>query len=198
MCDIEPTASLGTLHIDERNCYLGISTFPWYNKHTCQWYKITDIVNPGLYCAKPRMNKRNVLVDCEFVCDVPSQGLHIKKIVKSRICCLHHKYAKDSHYEEWEEPGSISIMRGIINQTYSNAVRNEIQEWANRLRFIEDNLYEQALCAFMLNDTYTMNELQERYNGLSKLYQNTECSKLLQKYYEMLLQKFNIMEASNT
>ena len=131
----------------------------------------------------------SVLVDCEFACDIPSQGVYIKQIVKPRIYCNHHRC--DSTHEEWEEPGTISIMRGIIVQTYINAVQNEIRIWADKLRFVQENLREQALCGMMLKEGYTQEELKQRFRALTKVYHpdaggSTECMQLLNQYYELL------------
>lgn len=190
MPDIEPTASLGKLFIDERNGYIGICKSNRYKANKCTWFKITDIENPGLYCTKPRVNmNNNVLVDCELAFDVPSQGISIKRIVKTRMHCNYRR--KNSQYLEWEEPGTISLMRAIIVQTYMEAVQNEIKRWQEQLRFIHDNLREQALCAMMLSENYTQEQLKQRFRALSKIYHpdaggSTETMQLLNQYYEIL------------
>lgn len=188
MPNLEPTVSLGCLFIDERNGYIGIGRNKKYNPKTCQWYKITDIRNPGLYCTKPRCDwHHKVMVDCEFVCDIPSQGIHIQRIVKQRIFCQHHPYAKDKHYEEWSEPGTISIMRGIIIQTYANAVQNEIKQWEDKLLCLNGLLYEQALCTFMLPNAFSQEILDERYKSLQQAFQGqTGCLMRIEKYYNLL------------
>ena len=178
----EPTASLGCLFVDERNGYIGIGRTKRYNQRHCRWFSIADIANPGLYCTKPRTGWNNrVLVDCEFVCDVPSLNLHIKKIIKTRIYCKHRPYTKNSRYEEWEEPGTISIMRGIITQAYINSLTSVYQP---QIHLMEEK--EKALCAFMLNENYTQEQLDARFLSLHELFVSESdeyALSLLKKYY---------------
>jgi hypothetical protein len=188
MQHLEPTASYGKLFIDERNGYIGLCPSARYNAKKCQWYKITDIENPGLYCTKPRCRwDHSVMVDCEFVCDVPSQGLHIKRIIKQQIHCQHHPYNKDTNYEEWSEPGVISMMRGIITQTYINAVSNQIKQWQDKLYYLDVCIEEQARCAFMLPRDYTQETLDRQYQILKEAFEHDiRCSLIIEKYYQVL------------
>ncbi len=187
----ETTASLGKLVVDERNGYLGISKTE-KGKEPIQWFKITDIENPGLYCIKPRIGWGNkVAVGCEFVCDIPSQHRRIKVVVKQRIYCKHRTYTKNSHYEEWDEPGTISIMRGIISQTYEHAVQSEWENISTKLRFIHNSLEEQALCAMFLDENYTTEQLDERFNQLKEILKDdAKQLDLLTSYYKALKQAF--------
>jgi hypothetical protein len=188
MPNLEPTTSLGKLFIDERNVYIGLCPSEKYNPKKCKWYSILDIENPGLYVTNPKCDmKHRVTVDCEFVCDIPSEGLHIKKIVKSRIYCQHHPYAKDKHYEEWSEPGTISIIRGVIIQTYANAVNREIKQWEDKLCFLNDCIQEQARCAFLLPVNFSQATLEERYQAIrTALEYNPSLVTILDKYYNSL------------
>ena len=188
MLNLEPTTSIGKLFIDERNGYIGLCPSERYNAKRCKWYSILDIENPGLYVTNPKCDmKHRVTVDCEFVCDIPSEGLHIKKIVKSRIYCQHHPYAKDKHYEEWSEPGTISIIRGVIIQTYANAVNREIKQWEDKLCFLNDCIQEQARCAFLLPMNFSQATLEERYQAIrTALEYNPSLVTILDKYYNSL------------
>ena len=186
--NLEPTTSFGKLFIDERNGYIGICKSERYNPKRCQWYSILDIENPGLYCTNPKCDmKHRVTVDCEFVCDIPSEGIRIKKIVKSRIFCQHHTYAKDKNYEEWSEPGTISIIRGIIIQTYANAVNREIAQWENKLYYLTSCITEQARCAFFLPTEYNQQEVDDRYQKLQQAFSdNPRCLSVIERYYKSL------------
>lgn len=185
----ETTASLGKLVVDERNGYIGISKTE-KGKEPIQWFKITDIENPGLYCVKPRIGWGNkVAVGCEFICDIPSQGRHIKEVVKQRIYCKHRTYTKNARYEEWDEPGTISIMRSIIESTYETAIKEELRPLAASIRFVKDSIHEQALCVFMLTNEYSEQELTARYDKLQAAFgDSAENLWLLGKYYHDLKQ----------
>lgn len=187
---LEPTSSFGCLFVDERHGYIGLCKTHKYNPNKCQWFALTDIENIGLYCTKPRMDwKHRVLVDCEIIFDVPTKGIQIKRIVRSRIYCQHHRHALNSRYEEWSEPGSIAIMREIINQAYLNVVQNEIKMWQDHLYAIESSLHEQARCAFMLPIQYTKEMVEQRYAALSSALETSpSCIKLLTKYHQILLE----------
>ena len=190
MQNIEPTSSFGRLFVDERHGYIGIGKSDKYNPKKCQWFKITDIENPGLYVVKPRADtKRRVAVDCEFICDVPSQGLHIKEIVRKRIFCTHHKYALNPQYEEWEEPGAISIMRGVINQAYHNAYNNEMQQMSEHLRSVRACTANLAHMVFMLPDDFTLEQLEDRYQRLYEAFQGTDCLNFIIASYNILLEE---------
>lgn len=184
----EPTTSFGRLFIDERNGYIGLCPSARYNAKKCKWYSILDIENPGLYCTNPKCDyKHRVTVDCEFVCDIPSQGIHIKKIVRHRIFCQHHTYAKDKNYEEWSEPGTLSIVRGIITQTYANAVHREIAKWENQLFSLNSCIEEQAKCTFMLPPQYTEQDIEIRYQALTTTFaDNPRCLDIIERYYQAL------------
>jgi hypothetical protein len=133
--------------------------------------------------------KHRVLVDCEIIFDVPSQNIQVKRVVRSRIYCQHHRHALNSRYEEWSEPGSIAIMREIINQAYINMVQNEIKMWQDHLYAIESSLCEQARCAFMLPMQYTKEMVEQRYTALSAAFESqTNCIRVLEKYHKILLE----------
>lgn len=192
MPKIEPTSSFGRLFVDERHGYIGICPKEKYNPKKCVWYNILDIRDPGLYCIKPRCDGSRVKVDCEIAFNVPSQGISVKTVIKKRIYCNHHPYAKDKNYEEWSEPGSISIMRGILIQTYSNAVNNDLKYWEERLYYINICLEEQARCAFFLPREYTEAELEDRYINTKKIYENyPHILSIIERYYKVL--KENIL-----
>jgi hypothetical protein len=187
---LEPTSSFGCLFVDEKNGYIGLCKTSKYNPQKCKWYSLTEIENVGLYCTKPRMDwKHRVLVDCEIIFDVPSQNIQVKRVVRSRIYCQHHRHALNSRYEEWSEPGSIAIMREIINQAYINMVQNEIKMWQDHLYAIESSLCEQARCAFMLPMQYTKEMVEQRYTALSAAFESqTNCIRVLEKYHKILLE----------
>ena len=187
---LEPTSSFGCLFVDERHGYIGLCKTHKYNPNKCQWFALNKIENIGLYCTKPRMDwKHRVLVDCEMVFDVPAQGIQIKRIVHSRIYCQHHRHALNSRYEEWSEPGSIAIMREIINQAYINMVQNEVKLWQEYLYAVENSIHEQAKCTFMLPEQYNEELVEQRYQALKSAFQTQpNCIKLLEKYHKILLE----------
>lgn len=188
MTTLTPTASFGKLFVDERHGYIGICSSDKYTPKKCVWYNILDVRDLGLYCTKPRCDGAfRVKVDCEIAFDVPSQGIHVKKVIKQRIYCQHHTYAKDRHYEEWSEPGSVSIMRGILEQTYANAINSDFKIWSTRLYNLNAYLKEQAKCAFFLPHQYTPDELEMRYSELKSLYApHPEIMYIIERYYKVL------------
>lgn len=182
----EPTVSLGKLFLDEKNGMLGIGTTEHYNSKKCEWYKLADVNEMALYCINPRATIDNrVRVDCCFECDVP--GKHIKRIVKTRIYCKHQTF--DSTHEQWEEPGVISLMRSMITQAYINLTTYEVAAYRAYLVYTENTIKKQALCAFMLTEQYTREQIDTRYQTLRSALMNEKAYddiSLLDKYYEVL------------
>lgn len=186
---IEPTASLGKLFVDEKNGYIGICKSKRYKPKKCTWYRLDEIENVGLYCTNPRIDmKYRVLVDCQFECDVPKEGKHIKLLVRTGIYCQHHPHSLNPQKEEWTEPGTISIMRGIINQAYLNTLQSETKWWSEQLYKVRDSALAQAIVAFYLDIHYTQQDVENRYHHLSEIFCGTSAMKLVDKYYKLLLE----------
>lgn len=184
---LTPTASLGKLVIDEKNGYIGICKRTKYKEKHCTWIPITDIDDVALCCVKPRMTSaHSVKCDCEFSCHIISENRDITKTVKTRVSCNHRRARHNPQMEEWDEPGIVSMMRSIINQTYINAVNNEWKEWREKLIFIQESAFEQARCAFMLPFPFTHEQLENHYQKLSSVFDSYEDVKLLNQYYQIL------------
>ncbi len=185
--NLEPTASLGKLVIDEKHGYIGICKREKYKEKDCIWIPITDIDEIALYCVKPRADySRNVKCDCEFSCHIISENKTIKRVVKTNIGCKHHKSKTYANREEWEEPGIISMMRSIINQTYISAVQDELKQWRNQLVFVRETVFEQARCALMLPFPFTSEQLEENYHKLISVFDSFEQNRLINQYYQVL------------
>ena len=163
----ERTSGLGRLGIDEAHGLISIDDRKAAGKSIPFLIKILDIDECGLYPTNVKANRNRILCDAEFCMRFVPTGTEYKFVIKRSIVCEYRRI--DATHVEWVEPTSISFLRNIINTTFRIAAEKyadhtKIPEAKNALELV------QAKALYMLDGEYTLDELKQRRNLLSKAF----------------------------
>ena len=165
------TASYGTLHIDEMNGLFIVSEKS--NIHgtpveKTNLFHVLDISNAGIYCIKPRIFKRQVVVDVVFECELNALNIHIKETIRQQIICQQKRI--DDNHVSWDEPGDLSMFRNMFNQMLKNEDIKFRKKYESSFVSKEALDIMKAKCLFMLEDDFSKEELRKQRDAYMKLF----------------------------
>lgn len=129
---------------------------------------LEEIDGIGLYCKSPTANKKGVFCDIEFSIRIDSIGLDKAFIVKRRASCPSKR--KDATHLVWDEPGTLSVFRNIIQGMIDGRTRLLSESQKVILRSERDIATVRAMALFMVEDGYTRETLRHRRNVLLKAF----------------------------
>ena len=155
---------------------------------------LEEIDGIGLYCKSPTANKKGVFCDIEFSIKIDSVGIDKAFTVKKRAACPSKR--KDATHLVWDEPGTLSVFRNIIQGMIDGRTRLLSESQKAILRSERDMATVRAMALFMVEDGYTREDLKHRRNALLKAFHpdvsdldgtaSASCTRAITESYKIL------------
>lgn len=180
----EETSHFGNLYIDEIHNLLALSKSknPTADNNI---FNLFDLESIQTYCKNIKVDYSNkVYCSIEANLQFTSPNLsEVKYTLKDRQKC---PTTRKGEYLDWELPGELSVFISIVNQALKNAVQKYNDEIENQ--FIKPKNFElfKAMCAFLLPNDYTRENLDRKYNKLLQICETSEEEQLINSYYQIL------------
>lgn len=169
--NFQVTASYGMLHIDEMHGLFCITDKLEGDKPAkddpCVFY-VLDLGEVGLFCVDAKANRKNVLVNVKMQCKFPALALDFGVLIKEKVPCNFKQVTATQ--VEYNEPGDFSMFRNMFNQMWKNENFKLKQKYEHNFLSKQEIDIFKARCLFMLEESFTKEELKKQRNTLIKAY----------------------------